>query len=187
MERGAAQTGQERREVEFIARGLMIRSGRALLCRNLKHGYTYLPGGHVEFGEGAEAACRREFLEETGLAVVVGECVLVCEARFTQSGRDRHEVTAVFLVEHPGWEPPVPGDTPPAVPSLERKIGFEWAEIAEMGGAGSASESDARVADRTLERARRRYRPPRLDQHHGIVGGERGPACPPPRRIRCPQ
>ncbi len=119
----------DRREIETIARGALIRSGRVLLCRSVKHQYLYLPGGHVEFGERGADALAREFREETGLDIQVGPCVLVTEEAFVQGGRRRHEINLVFHVEHPGWgerarlEP---------VPSLEPKIAFEWVELAAV-------------------------------------------------------
>ena len=46
--------------IELIARGVFVRGGAVLLCQNVKHGYYYLPGGHVEFGEAAAVALARE-------------------------------------------------------------------------------------------------------------------------------
>ncbi len=111
--------------IEIIARGALLRDGRVLLCRNVKHRYYYLPGGHVEFGEHASRAVVREFSEETGLEVSASRCVLVSEGIFRQGRRDRHELNLVFHVEHPAM-------SSIAVKSLEPKIAFEWVELAAV-------------------------------------------------------
>ena len=59
-------------KIELIARGLARRDNDVLLCLNLKGGYAYLPGGHVEFGESAREALEREFVEESGIQVTSG-------------------------------------------------------------------------------------------------------------------
>ena len=111
-------------KIEFIARGLARLGDRVLLCRNRKHGYVYLPGGHVEFGEGAQRALEREFEEETGLDVKAGGLLFVSEGRFEQKGKPRHELNLVFHVEHPHWPDPAP--------SLEDDIDFVWAGPSEL-------------------------------------------------------
>lgn len=85
--------------IELIARGLFLHHHSLLVCRNLKHSYCYLPGGHIEFGESAADALRRECQEEFGQDVTVGPLVLACELRFNQRGRARHEVTLLFRAE----------------------------------------------------------------------------------------
>jgi len=85
----------------MISRGLMVAEGHVLLCRSLKGGYSYLPGGHVEWGEPAATALAREFAEETGLQVNVGGLLAVSENAFIQNGKRRHELNLVFHVEHP--------------------------------------------------------------------------------------
>ena len=40
-----------RGEIETIARGVCVKDGKVLLCRGKGLGTTYLPGGHIEFGE----------------------------------------------------------------------------------------------------------------------------------------
>lgn len=124
--------------IELISRALIRRDSRVLLCRNTKHGYFYLPGGHVEFGEAAPDAAARELLEETGLHIIPGPCLLICEVRFTQSGRPRHEVNMVFRgvfhVEHPLLPPapPAPDTSDPPIISLEPGISFEWIDLAAV-------------------------------------------------------
>ncbi|MCC6969851.1 MAG: NUDIX domain-containing protein [Phycisphaerales bacterium] len=108
--------------IEFIARGLAIRDGRVLLCKNIKRGYYFLPGGHVEFGETAETALVREFKEEAGVEVKCGGVALVAEHLFDRKNGPCHEVNVVFHVELSESE----------IRSCEPKIAFEWAELAEV-------------------------------------------------------
>lgn len=117
------------KHIEVIARGLWVRDGKLLVCRNVKHGHCYLPGGHVEAGEPATEALRREFVEETGEDVTVGALCIVAEQLFSQRGTPRHELSFVFHVEHSGE----PGHD---VRSLEPGIRFEWLGVGELLSAG---------------------------------------------------
>ena len=58
--------------IETIARGVAIRNSKILLCRAKGGKSTYLPGGHIEFGETGREALRREMKEETALDFTVG-------------------------------------------------------------------------------------------------------------------
>jgi len=113
---------------EIIARGVLIQHGCVLLCQNLKHGYTYLPGGHVEFAEAAADALKREMLEECGEKIRVGPLLLTHEEAFEGPKRVHHEVNLVFHMEHakPVLEEPTP------IKSVEDDIGFIWADLAEL-------------------------------------------------------
>ncbi len=110
------------RSIEFITRGLLIRDGRVLLCRNVKHGYYFLPGGHVEFGETAADALVREFKEEAGIVARCGTAAMVAEHVFERKKGPCHEINVVFHVELPDQE----------IKSLEPKIAFEWADLARV-------------------------------------------------------
>jgi len=117
-------------QIEFLARGLLVVDGRVLLCRNVEHGYRYLPGGHVEPGEAAAAALAREFLEESGVEVTVGRLLLTSEHGFVQKGRARHEVGLVFHVKRPS-----DGELLRAWPSREPDIAFDWVALSDVASA----------------------------------------------------
>jgi ADP-ribose pyrophosphatase YjhB (NUDIX family) len=110
--------------IELLARAAVFRDGRVLLCRSVDHGYMYLPGGHVEFGESAAAAVARELDEEAGVRVRVGRCAVVDENVFESGGRRHHEINLLFHVEleDPAME----------IVSREEHIEFLWADLAAV-------------------------------------------------------
>lgn len=142
------------RSIEFIVRGLAIRGGLVLLCKSVKHGYHFLPGGHVEFGETAKDALIREFKEETAITATCGPVALVAEHIFERKKGPCHEVNVVFHVELSDCE----------IRSLEPKIAFEWADLAQISeldlrptsikawlvAGGRAERPVAWVSERTL-------------------------------------
>lgn len=129
--RAKASTLKTTGHIEVISRGCLILGSRVLVTRNLKHGYVYLPGGHVEFGESAATAVRREFLEECGVDIRVGSAALATEAAFDTKKHRHHEITLVFHVEPVALKPGKQG-MPPIVKSKEDGIGFEWIDLAAV-------------------------------------------------------
>lgn len=108
-------------EIEVMARGVCIVEGRLLLCHTRRANNTYLPGGHVDFGEPAARALCREIREELGLKASSGRFLGVVEHVYRQKGRRHCEVNLVFELRIPGLRP----DTPP--PSAEGHLDFRWA------------------------------------------------------------
>lgn len=90
-----------------IAVGVVRRGDSILVFRGadptMESGQYFRPlGGGIEFGESAEEALRREFVEELG--VVLGEVKLlgVLENRFELAGVRGHEIVFVFSAEMTG-------------------------------------------------------------------------------------
>lgn len=112
--------------IETIARGVCVRDGRMLLCRAKGGRTSYLPGGHIEFGETGRQALAREIREELGAKAIVGEFLGVVENSFMQHGKPHAEINLVYAMELDGE----------ACRSQEDWIEFEWCDI---GGLGSAN------------------------------------------------
>ena len=118
--------------IETIARGVCVKDGHVLVCRNRKGGNLYFPGGHIEFGETGAEALVREVREEMGVESSAREFLGCCEHRFDQHGKPHAEINLVYALEIPSLAPDE------AVPSQEDWIAFEWMPVGEL--AGSAVE-----------------------------------------------
>ncbi len=86
--------------IELIARALIAQGNKILLAHKIGEVNTFLPGGHLEEGEFAEEALRRELSEELGKELEIGEFIGVLEHKFTdRQGRRYEEVNLIFKVE----------------------------------------------------------------------------------------
>ncbi len=82
--------------IETIARGVAIADGKILLCRAKGGKSTYLPGGHIEFGETGREALVREVKEELGVSSTTGKFLGVVENSFLQHGKPHAEINLVY-------------------------------------------------------------------------------------------
>ena len=110
---------------------VMLRPGAVLLVRRARApalGQWSIPGGAQELGETAEAAARRELLEETGL--VAGPLHLVANVDSIHAdadGRIRFHYTILdFATAWQGGEP-TPGD------DVSEAAFFRFEELANFG------------------------------------------------------
>lgn len=112
--------------IETIARGICIQNGKVLLCRAKGSKTTYLPGGHIEFGEKGREALVREMDEEMGVKATAGRFVNVVENSFTQHGKPHAEINLVYEFTIPEGTPAV---------AKEDWIEFEWRDVADIDSA----------------------------------------------------
>ena len=84
------------KHIETIARGVCIVDGKVLLCLPKDRSYSYLPGGHIEFGETGREALVREMKEETGLDATAGDLLGVVESSFVQKGEKHCEINLIY-------------------------------------------------------------------------------------------
>ncbi|MGN0846603.1 MAG: pyridoxamine 5'-phosphate oxidase family protein [Kiritimatiellia bacterium] len=112
--------------IETIARGVCIQGGKVLLCRAKGGATTYLPGGHIEFGETGRQALVREMQEEMGVAATAGTFLGVVENQFQQHGKPHAEINLVYHLS-------VPDGT--AAIAREGWIEFEWRDLSDLDSA----------------------------------------------------
>ncbi len=128
--------------IETIARGVCVKDGHILICRNRKVGNLYFPGGHIEFGETGAEALEREVREEMGVESSAREFLGCCEHRFDQHGKPHAEINLIYVLDIPSVSP---GG---AVPSCEDWISFDWIPVGELA---SSAVEPAVLRDRVLD------------------------------------
>lgn len=121
----------EGKAIEVVARGACVKDGRLLVCRSVRRGTRYLPGGHVEWGETSAEALHREWREELGTDCRVCEFLGLEEQVYRLDGEDVAEISTVFRVECEG----VPAGEENEVVSAESHIRFEWVPLGELEAA----------------------------------------------------
>lgn len=108
---------------EVIARGVLFGARGILLCRVIGKDNTFLPGGHIEFGEPAALALAREVKEELGMRVEVGDFFGVVECVYLDNTAQHHEINFVFEMNSPAVERRV------KFTSQEAHLEFLWQPI----------------------------------------------------------
>ena len=108
--------------IETIARGVCVVDGKILLCKAKGGKTTYLPGGHIEFGETGRQALVREIKEELGLDSSTGAFLGVVENSFFQHGAPHSEINLVYELSLAKGE----------IKAQEDWIEFEWRPLSDL-------------------------------------------------------
>ena len=115
--------------IETIARGVCVRDGKLLLCRAKGGSSTYLPGGHIEFGETGRQALVREVKEELGVESSTGKFLGVVENSFLQHGKPHAEINLVYELKLGNGEQGTGNGVLPSLQAQEDWIEFEWCDL----------------------------------------------------------
>jgi 8-oxo-dGTP diphosphatase len=110
----------------YLARAVITSGALVLIARQIGANNTFLPGGHIEFGEPARNALHREVQEETGLSLEVGHFLGAIEAAWQQDERMHAEINLVFAAQLPGV------DASSVIRSSEKHLEFLWIPGAEV-------------------------------------------------------
>ena len=128
---------------ERIARGVILNNDKILLCKNLRHGSYFLPGGHIENEESAENALAREVREEMGKVVLSSKKISEIENTFTEDGVEHKEIIYLYYVELQDYE---------NIKSLEDHIDFEWILVTDFPKINFRPEKMIRIVLKSIEK-----------------------------------
>lgn len=107
----------------LLARAVIRSEDEVLLVQADGQSHTFLPGGHVEDGEGLEACLRRELREELGVPSTIDSYLGTVEHGWWRSGNRQYELNHCFLVT-------VPALSPDAAPRARGGyLSFDWVPV----------------------------------------------------------
>ena len=127
--------------IETIARGVCVKDGKLLLCRAKGGKSSYLPGGHIEFGETGREALVREVREELGVGSSTGAFLGALENSFVQNGKPHAEINLVYELML------ADGVDAGELKSCEDWIEFVWQDLDDLESANLLPEGFRALAD----------------------------------------
>ncbi len=84
------------KKIDVLVRAIIELDGKILVCKKKGKKYYFFPGGHVEFGESAKKALKREIKEELGLNIKKCSFIGGSEHFFVEDRKKYHEINLVF-------------------------------------------------------------------------------------------
>ena len=82
----------------YRAAGILLHNNKILLQKPTNDSGFAIPGGHVEFGETNTQTLIREFKEEIGVDVIVGDLKWVAEIFFPWDDKPCHQICLYYNV-----------------------------------------------------------------------------------------
>lgn len=116
--------------------GICVHNGKVLLQTTTGEDRSFaFPGGHASFGETNEDTLIREFREEIGAEVTVGELKWVGEVFFPWGKKPCHQICLYYMVELVDPKIPLEGAFLGEEKMEGRKfdLEFHWVPLEEVG------------------------------------------------------
>lgn len=114
--------------------GILIHEGKILLqTAGNDPGYAF-PGGHVAYGETHQQTLEREFLEETGLKIRVGDLKWVGEIFFPWGSKPCQQICLYYLVDalEPEKIQAMAETALDAAGDIKASVHFHWIDLAKI-------------------------------------------------------
>ncbi|OAN11270.1 hypothetical protein A3K86_20150 [Photobacterium jeanii] len=111
----------------YVVRSVVLSENQLLAVRVVGDDKFFLPGGHIEFGEPAKHALRREFQEELGITADVGAFLGAVENEWMEKSERQCEVNLLFTASSPNLV------ASELVISKEPHLEFLWLPLTEQG------------------------------------------------------
>ena len=117
--------------------GICVQNGKVLLQTTTGADRSFaFPGGHVEFGETNGETLIREFEEEIGAKISVGELKWVAEVFFPWGSKPCHQICLYYMVEI--LNPEIPRDgvflAKEHLEGRSFELEYHWVPLEEVGG-----------------------------------------------------
>lgn len=107
---------------------LQDNQGRVLVSDEFIRGayITKLPGGGLEFGEGTRDCLKREFKEETGLDVTIGDHIYTTDFFQISAFNQKDQILSIYYFVH--------AEAPILLPTKEKAFDFSPEQISDPQG-----------------------------------------------------
>ena len=115
--------------------GICVQNGKVLLQTTTGEDRSFeFPGGHVAFGETNAQTLAREFKEELGAEITVGDLKWVAEVFFPWGNKPCHQICLYYMVEITNPDIPMEGVFRGVEQMEGRKfeLEFHWVPLEEV-------------------------------------------------------
>jgi 8-oxo-dGTP diphosphatase len=115
----------------ILARAVVLDGDNILLYKTLdmRENFYFLPGGHIEHGESAQNALKREMIEETGCEIIIKRFLGCLENIFENSESCKchnHEYSFIFEVESKSLNMRMP------LSNFDKRMELAWMPLSEL-------------------------------------------------------